>query len=636
VIKIKLGDTGPFRRFQIGRVEKEESRVTQIWSTSENKYINGAFDVSYDKLVELVKQVVSQEVQEESLKLVYIDNEGDKVLITSDEDLQDAIIQHRGKAPPVVRIMLFKEKNVELDNSFKKEFDNIFKKEFLKKAKGSWKQRICKVEEEIQAMKSQIQELTLDKTNPSMVKAAVARTQDEEVAQIKDASVQVAPDDSARVNCPEDKPQPSTPTAPKKSPDVEISKPKQFSLECFNSKFIHGRHTCDGCYTTPIVGYRYNASNLPDYDLCQKCFNNYKGEDILFQPEQLERDEHLQRRWLVRYRNNEKAKADRAAIAAKRAEEERRRKEILEASAKCVDHALNEAIRRSLNDELKKKTVVPPPPSKPVSVPKEVMNVHSNSTTASDKTDVTPKQAGTQTHIADFESDVRSPSPKAIVHKTEPNRDHSAKANDCPSAGSGRSRKVPTTEVMIQPVVHLEINKPQLELAPSQSDDGDSDNFTSAYEEHEPDIIVAGEDYDAVSASSSSGSSSHWQVVDNDGAVNDEMVAQAAQLLGSALFQSDMAHDESGVDVHMTTESVSSGLTSVPTITSKSVISAVVLQRWEKELKQLHELGFLDDHANVDALGHFEAANIGVGETAPISIETVVAYLLNQKEEFEA
>ena len=61
--------------------------------------------------------------------------------------------------------------------------------------------------------------------------------------------------------------------------------------------FIHGRHTCDGCLTTPIIGKRYNACNMSDYDLCENCFSNYKGNEIKFEPAELERDRNLQDRW---------------------------------------------------------------------------------------------------------------------------------------------------------------------------------------------------------------------------------------------------------------------------------------------------------------------------------------------------
>lgn len=47
--------------------------------------------------------------------------------------------------------------------------------------------------------------------------------------------------------------------------------------------FIHGRHTCDGCLTTPIIGKRFHAVNKTDYDLCEKCFNNHNGSDMAFE-----------------------------------------------------------------------------------------------------------------------------------------------------------------------------------------------------------------------------------------------------------------------------------------------------------------------------------------------------------------
>ena len=51
--------------------------------------------------------------------------------------------------------------------------------------------------------------------------------------------------------------------------------------------FIHGRHTCDGCLCTPIIGIRYHSTNLPDYDLCAKCRDNYKGSEIQFETSEL-------------------------------------------------------------------------------------------------------------------------------------------------------------------------------------------------------------------------------------------------------------------------------------------------------------------------------------------------------------
>ena len=69
---------------------------------------------------------------------------------------------------------------------------------------------------------------------------------------------------------------------PSESQEVPESK-KQAEVR----PFIHGRHTCDSCLTTPIVGKRYHAKNLPDYDLCQRCFENYGGKEIEFEAAEL-------------------------------------------------------------------------------------------------------------------------------------------------------------------------------------------------------------------------------------------------------------------------------------------------------------------------------------------------------------
>ena len=49
--------------------------------------------------------------------------------------------------------------------------------------------------------------------------------------------------------------------------------------------FIHARHTCDGCQKSPIVGTRYHATKIPDFDLCNSCYEKYEGDDLDFKPE---------------------------------------------------------------------------------------------------------------------------------------------------------------------------------------------------------------------------------------------------------------------------------------------------------------------------------------------------------------
>jgi len=45
--------------------------------------------------------------------------------------------------------------------------------------------------------------------------------------------------------------------------------------EKFDSEFVHNRHVCDGCSASPIVGIRFRATNVPNFDFCQTCKKNY-------------------------------------------------------------------------------------------------------------------------------------------------------------------------------------------------------------------------------------------------------------------------------------------------------------------------------------------------------------------------
>ena len=144
---------------------------------------------------------------------------------------------------------------------------------------------------------------------------------------------------------------------------------------------------------------------------------------------------------------------------------------------------------------------------------------------------------------------------------------------------------------------------------------------------------------------SSVNSSDEWQLLNEDGKVtSDEMIAQAAQLLGSALFQSDVISDVTEVrdeysmamandqSIYSGPNYVGSVPTNVSTIVSSS-ISSTVLSRWDTELKQMHELGFLDDKKNVDALEHLEAASMGVDSDDPVTVNDAIEYLLSRYNE---
>merc|ERR1712038_911807 len=113
---------------------------------------------------------------------------------------------------------------------------------------------------------------------------------------------------------------------------------------------MDGRHTCDGCLTTPIFGLRYHAVNLPDYDLCAKCHGNYSGSDIMFKPMELDRDRHLQTRWKRRHVRRCRPMVKTQGLGHGRVEKSKevasgtQTKKVIDG----MDDALKEAIRRSL------------------------------------------------------------------------------------------------------------------------------------------------------------------------------------------------------------------------------------------------------------------------------------------------
>ena len=47
--------------------------------------------------------------------------------------------------------------------------------------------------------------------------------------------------------------------------------------------FIHGRHTCDNCLATPIIGKRYHATNRPNYDICEACYDKGSVSGVRFE-----------------------------------------------------------------------------------------------------------------------------------------------------------------------------------------------------------------------------------------------------------------------------------------------------------------------------------------------------------------
>jgi hypothetical protein len=129
------------------------------------------------------------------------------------------------------------------------------------------------------------------------------------------------------------------------------------------------------------------------------------------------------------------------------------------------------------------------------------------------------------------------------------------------------------------------------------------------------------EDEDADGIKVEEASVSSWSVVDEDKkqVETDESLARATELVGSFLFNNGISTEEANKDE---TDA------SVMSVSSKEPLSPVVLAKWDDELKQLHEIGFLDERKNIDALEHLEASHVGVDSDENVTVNAVVEYLL--------
>jgi len=122
-----------------------------------------------------------------------------------------------------------------------------------------------------------------------------------------------------------------------------------------------------------------------------------------------------------------------------------------------------------------------------------------------------------------------------------------------------------------------------------------------------------------------------WQVVDQNPNESSD-IANATQMLGSALFNSDMRSSEnleSGSSVVLSTaSSVPSDLPSVSVLTEESHVSEAQRNRWASQLYMMREMGFDNEEKCVETLERLQAANIGCGEDEEVSVTQAVEAML--------
>jgi hypothetical protein len=238
--------------------------------------VNG--QVSYSALVDIAIKCaypgIETDVNEHDCTLTYYDIDNDCVTIASNEELVDAIDQFTLNENPVLRITA-----------------DVKRKEHVSVPSSSnWEpnQRSGKASPSINMKPNQLQSIV--ESCVSVLAAAVVTLQHQiaEVSNPKNTSSKTVASEStgrssAKMDA-ENLPDDAVGNSEETTGD-EITRGEDLHVK--ELPFIHGRHTCDGCLCTPIIGTRYHATNLPDYDLCATCRGNYKGTEIHFEAQQL-------------------------------------------------------------------------------------------------------------------------------------------------------------------------------------------------------------------------------------------------------------------------------------------------------------------------------------------------------------
>lgn len=517
--------------------------------------------------------------------------------------------------------------------------------------------------------------------------------------------------------------------------------------------FIHGRHTCDGCLTTPIVGTRFHAVNLPDYDLCMGCHSEYKGSEIKFEEQELERDRPMQERWYRRFNKWSQKNQRQAERQAERQAKRQAKQQLVRLCnggpphggpphggprkmpphggpphagprkmpphggpphggprkmpppfaprphhhgvpprqwnrhprcfgpppAACgpppeqVDQALKEAIRRSMEDLKLQKPEEPAPivshsepcqgfaaEAKPAPVePKEpdliVYSEPCETFSAKAKPALVeepkveeqpaasaPEETEEEEEVFEEEYEippeapVGAPPARPAEQLEEPNvtvvqnavEQHGSKSptddsftNDAEGNGDVAAALGETMDAIANAIDEM-----TAELVRNSSEDG-SQKSEVLVDSNESETkagatIVSGEEEEE-EVKSDDGSQNSWNMV-----ANDEALARAARVIGSALFESEISRNS----LNATNEDVSmlDSDHSIPsTLPSVATVAQAQLDRWALQLRQLHELGFNNDAANVEIMERLQAANIGSGEDdEEISVEKVINELM--------
>mmetsp|Transcript_11707 Transcript_11707/g.18021 ORF Transcript_11707/g.18021 Transcript_11707/m.18021 type:complete len:658 (-) Transcript_11707:87-2060(-) len=413
--------------------------------------------------------------------------------------------------------------------------------------------------------------------------------------------------------------------------------------------FIHNRHTCDGCLCTPIIGDRHHSTNLPDYDLCSKCRQNYKGDEIQFEIVELARDRPLQQRW-QRKRMNSISRPG-SCRHSYRGPYDGRGRGLRASPLYCKTNSdLKEAIRRSLQDETTEQLKQL---EKPTSIPGEEDAVQKGQESA-ENTERKPASGQDEKEMAleQNETDNSGVILTSSIPGTEPSlpsdagkgENNSTTVNSVEKPSEANDGEIADNADDRTNAEESDSNKQEGNDSEEDSDGAKQDEVPAQVDNEKPNqdetseplkqlddkekpTSNPGEEDMAQSglepAENTDTSENGWQLVPDE--EQDEMIARAAQLLGSALFENDLYKSD---NISASNMSLPSSIPSLLSDPEETGISPAVLDKWAIHLDQLHELGFYEDVDSTEILERLTAANIGVDSEDEVSVTQVVNELL--------
>mmetsp|Transcript_17984 Transcript_17984/g.41963 ORF Transcript_17984/g.41963 Transcript_17984/m.41963 type:complete len:590 (+) Transcript_17984:246-2015(+) len=373
-----------------------------------------------------------------------------------------------------------------------------------------------------------------------------------------------------------------------------------------NALFIHGRHTCDSCSASPIVGTRYHSTKIPDFDLCTKCYDNYEGDkETDFQPQIHDRDLKMQKRWSKRQnRRAAKATGNVAGMWHRtNGDLVEFLKNIQEQTGTLIESA---EIIQIPKDEGTKKT------EESDAKVQDVNLAAARSPTVAEKKKP-PVQAGgaADSFLDDAEGSIAEAIGKTLDVCMQAIEDAADKST------AGGDGKMPTINIKKIDA----ITSDALSIASSaitgvtealQQMEEVNRDVVSASTEPSTSAVAPGSKSDERKASAKVGDilsddeeSEQWSIVSDDKA----RAKNAAEIVRDfSLLKEEQEEDVS--------------------ILSVEPLSPVLVAKWDEELRQLRELGFRNERQIVDVLEGLEAAHLMANSDDKISLDAVINKLV--------